>query len=355
MILQNRKSHLRLVALCVLFLIIAMLTQSPQASTQGAAFDPPPGEPLVGRSGEILGTVYLANGNQPASQIVVSIRALSSPMTRSVLTDLEGHFEFRGLPPGPYQVRVEERGYERASTIAQVSFFPSEVTLYVKSSVASLPHGSGYSVSVRELKIPTKAQEEYHRGLDRLAKGDPTGSLSHFNKAAAAYPDYYEAFYNIGVAEMRLNHQDKATEAFQKSIDLSEGRYARPQFAYGFLLCQQQKPEEGERLIRSGLETDPDAPEGHLFLAIALLVQNRVDEAEKSVREALLRKPQYAEAHLVLSDIHGRRKDYQAQLQDLDTYLKLAPSAPGNEGVRQTREAVRRLAAERAPQNSSQN
>jgi tetratricopeptide (TPR) repeat protein len=351
MIVQDWNSKLRPVALCVLFLMIGTLMRTPPANAQGAAFDPLPDQPFDGRSGEILGTVYLNNSNQPAAQVLVSIRSLSSAMSRSVLTDFEGHFEFRSLPPGTYQISVEEQGYEHASTIAQVNFFPSEVTLNVKSSRASAPGGSSYSVSVRQLKIPTKAQDEFVRGLDRLAKGDPTGSLSHFNKAAAAYPDYYEAFYDIGVAEMRLHHQDKAMEAFQKSIDLSEGRYALPQFAYGLLLCQQRKPAEGERLIRSGLETDPDAPEGHLFLAIALLAQNRVDEAEKSVREALLRKPQYSDAYLVLSDLHGRRKDYQAQLQDLDTYLKLAPAAPGNEVARQTREAVRHLAATSSPQN----
>lgn len=355
MILQSWKSKLRPVALCVLFLIMAMLLQTPLAHAQSSVFDSPLDSPLEGRSGAILGTVYLGNGNQPASQVLVNIRSLSSRLSRSVLTDFGGHFEFRTLPPGTYQISVEEQGFEQVNTIANVNFFPAEVTLYVKSSRASSPPGTANSVSVRELKIPTKAQEEYHRGLDRLAKGDPTGSLSHLNKATAAYPDYYEAFYNIGVAEMRLKQQDKAMEAFQKSIDLSEGRYARPQFAYGFLLCQQQKPEEGERLIRSGLETDPDAPEGHLFLAIALLVQNRVDEAEKSVSEVLLRKPQYADAYLVLSDVHGRRKDYQAELQDLDTYLKLAPSAPGSEVARKTREAVERLAAERSPQNSPQN
>ena len=206
-----------------------------------------------------------------------------------------------------------------------------------------------YVVSLRELKIPSKAQNEYERGLDLLAKSDFAGSIAHFNKAAVVYPDYYEAFYHIGVAELRLNHQGKAMEALQKAIDLSSGHYARPQFAYGLILCNQGKPAEAERLIRRGLEIDENSAEGHLFLGIALLGQNRLEEAEKSLREALLRKPQYPEVYLVLADVHANKRDYQAQVEDLDTYLKLVPS--GSDYVRKVREAAKRLSSEPGSQN----
>ena len=131
-------------------------------------------------------------------------------------------------------------------------------------------------------------------------------------------------------------------EAFQKSIDLSEGRYARPQFAYGLLLCQQGNPREGETIIRHGLDTDPNSAEGHLFLGITLFSQDRLEEAEKSLREALLRRPQYADPYLVLADIHARKGDYQSQVLDLDTYLKLAPKSASSEYVRQVRDAAKR-------------
>ena len=37
--------------------------------------------------------------------------------------------------------------------------------------------------------------------------------------------------------------------------------------------------------------------------------------------------PQYPDAYLVLADLHAKRKDYEFQIQDLDIYLKLAPTA----------------------------
>jgi hypothetical protein len=49
--------------------------------------------------------------------------------------------------------------------------------------------------------------------------------------AANAFPNYYEAYYSIGVADLKLGRDTEAQQAFQKSIELSEGRYAPPQFA----------------------------------------------------------------------------------------------------------------------------
>src|ERR1700747_685219 len=47
-------------------------------------------------------------------------------------------------------------------------------------------------VSLRDLQIPAKARDEFERGLRRLEKRDPAGSLRHFDKAISVFPDYYE-------------------------------------------------------------------------------------------------------------------------------------------------------------------
>ena len=355
MILRVCKFKLPVVSIS--FLIAALLTLPSPVRGQGA-FDVPFNDDLHsqdafgGRNGKISGTVYLNRRGAPASQVLVSIRSLTSAMSQTVLTDFGGHFELRAIPLGEYEVSAAEEGLGFASAITQVTIFAPEITLYLNPSNAPPRGANPYVVSAHELKIPEKAQDEYYRGLDLMAKKDFTGSLSHFSKAAAVYPDYYEAIYHIGLAELRLDQQEKAIEAFQKAIDLSGGHYARAQFAYGLLLCNQRRPKEAENLIRRGLETDPASAEGHLFLGIALLDQNRLDESEKSLREALLRRAQYADVYLVLADVHAKRKDFQSQIQDLDIYLKLAPTAPGADYVRKVRSAAQRLAASSTePQN----
>jgi tetratricopeptide (TPR) repeat protein len=330
------------------FLTFASLTETPSARAQCPSLDDPPSPFFGSHSGEILGTVYRNRSAEPAPQAFVNIRSLSTGTIETVLTGFDGRFDLNPIPPGTYEISSSGRGYGSVSAVAQGNLVPAEVTVDLDSSVPSAHGENSYTVSVRALKIPPKAQNEYNRGLELLAKNDFAGSLAHLSKAAAIYPDYYEAIYHIGLVELRSQHEDKAIQAFQKAIDLSGGHYVQAQFAYGLIYCDEQKPEEGERLIRRGLETDPDSAEGHLFLGIALFDQNRLDEAEKSLREALLRSPAYPGVYLVLADVHARKKDYRSQVQDLDAYLKLAPSSAVSADVRRMRGNAMRLSSQSA-------
>jgi tetratricopeptide (TPR) repeat protein len=302
--------------------------------------------------GEISGTVLREADKRPASQVAVSLKSRVAGIFRSVLTDFEGRFKVQNLPRGTYDVAVDEEGYEAAQTSAQLDGPSAKLVVYLRSKSVPTRQNS-YTVSVRELKIPGKAQDELRKGLELGTKKDLAGSLVHFRKAAQAYPDYFEAYYNIGVAEMAMGRRDEAMQAFQTSIDLSGGKYALPQFGYGYLLCQTGRPAEAEKIIRKGLEADDAAPQGYVILGEALKLLNRLDEAEKSEREALLRNPNTAGAYLVLSDVAESKGDFHAQIEDLDTYLKLQPNGPGSELARKVREGVQKILAKSQPQDGS--
>jgi tetratricopeptide (TPR) repeat protein len=246
---------------------------------------------------------------------------------------------------------VDEPGYEPAQTSARLDGASSKLVLYLNSPNTVPTERNSYTVSARELKIPGKAQHEFEKGLGSLAKQDVAGSLSHFTKATEAFPDYYEAYYHVGVAETRLGQKDEAMQAFQKAIDASGGRYASAEFGIGYLVYLEGKPEEAATIIRRGLEVDPSSPEGYLILGMVQLRLNRADEAERSAREALLRKPNFAQAYLVLSDAYGHRHEYREQLQDLDAYLKLEPNGAESQHVRKAREVVLRILAKSHPED----
>jgi len=48
-----------------------------------------------------------------------------------------------------------------------------------------------------------------------MGQNDLAGSVSHFTKAAQAFPNYYEAFYHIGVAETRRGGWKKRCRLFK--------------------------------------------------------------------------------------------------------------------------------------------
>jgi tetratricopeptide (TPR) repeat protein len=215
------------------------------------------------------------------------------------------------------------------------------------SSFAPSSGNTDGTVSMRELQIPSKARGDFQRGLQRLLKQDPGGSLRHFDKALHQFPNYYEVYYHEGIAEMLLGRNEEALQSFQKAVDLSNGSFARAEFGYGLALCRKGNATEAERVVRHGLQTAPNIADGHVVLGIVLTVQKRMEEAEKSARTALqLNGPDSGKAYLVLADIDANRGDYQGRVRNLEAYLKLHPDDQNRKFLLTARDTARKLAAE---------
>lgn len=105
--------------------------------------------------------------------------------------------------------------------------------------------------------------------------------MPEFNKALETSPDFYEAYYGRGVAELELRRHSDAMESFQRASDLSGGRYVPANFGYGLALAREGKAEDAEPVVRRGLELTLTA-DGHLVLSIVLIQLHRLDAAEKN-------------------------------------------------------------------------
>jgi hypothetical protein len=197
---------------------------------------------------------------------------------------------------------------------------------------------SNTAVSVHELRIPEKARSAFNKGAQRLAARDFAGSIIEFQKAIAAYDEFYEAYYKIGIANLELQVNDSAEAAFRKSIELSEAKYAPSLFGLGLTLGNEKQYDDGESYIRAGLNLEPMSAPGHFALAWVLYSAQRVVEAETSAREAVLYNPNLANAHLLLAQIHRRQNNSAAMVEDLDAYLRIEPDSPRSRALRTTRD-----------------
>jgi len=222
----------------------------------------------------------------------------------------------------------------------------------VRGSAQSLgfaPTRASSTVSVRELEVSSKARDNFARGLRRLSKHDPEGSLKHFAAAIAASPDYYEAYYHRGVAEAQLGRNQEAMRSFQAAIDLSDGHFPRAEFGYALMLARIGSAAEAERIVRHGLQTDANIPDGHVVLGLILMKLHRVDEAEKSAQSALLlEQPSSAKGHLILADVEGARGEFARQAAELDAYLKTNPNDRNQRYLEEARDVARKLAARKS-------
>ncbi|MCU1243950.1 MAG: von Willebrand factor, type [Candidatus Acidoferrum typicum] len=293
----------------------------------------------------VAGSVMIDGEAQPAARVRVDVRAVTGGGIATTFTDSSGRFEAPATGTGAVIVAVDEQGYEPVEQRVDVGYSgggPSVIITLRKAKPTPVER-TGYTVSVHDLKVPGKARHEFEKGVERLHKNDAAGSLGHFKEATDAFPNYYEAYYQIGVANLELRRGNEAEQALQRSIDLSGGGYAEPQFALGALLCDRQSYPEAERVLRRAIDVDGNSWKGHLFLGQALFGQNRLADAEKSAREVLLRKPEVPSTYILLANIHIKRQEYILGIKDLDTFLNMKPKGPTSEQARAVRAAAQKI------------
>lgn len=188
-------------------------------------------------------------------------------------------------------------------------------------------HSQNHTVSVRELRIPAKARVAFDRGVQSMHKGDAAEGLRHFNRAIQEFSEYYEAYYNKGVALMELDKDDAALQSFQTAIDLSRGHFARAYVGYALILNRQRRSKDAETVVRRGLQEDHTIADGYAVLSAALFDEGLLDEAEESAQKALcLPNPSARIALLTLAFVHIKKQEYPLAVQDLESYLKAVHS-----------------------------
>lgn len=139
-------------------------------------------------------------------------------------TSSSGLFAFCGVSRGSYALEVFAPGHEWTRTqVMSDSDPPDSVSVVVRPLLRqALPHNadSDKSVSVRALKVPRRAREELDRFLRDAEKNDWQESLASLRKAVEIYPDYVDAWTNMGVVYTRLNDFSMAEAAFKRALEI---------------------------------------------------------------------------------------------------------------------------------------
>lgn len=314
-------------------------------------------QPGAGQAGTLrpalAGWVRYADTMQPAENVRVELTTRAMQLVHTTFTRADGGFEFRALSAGEYALVVAVEGFEPVREVVEL-MGSSRVGIQLLLHRAAAPKEGPAepAVSVRELGLPKNARSAYRRGLERLyRRSDAKGSVARFERAIAAYPEFYEAHHALGVAYVQLGQAGEAERAFREAIELSQQGYA-PAFVSLAGLCNNQKRhEEGLALARRAVALSPENYEAHFEASRALFALGRLPEAEVSMRETQQRKPDFAGIYLLYANLSIRKRDLDGVIVSLEEYLRLAPAGPAAENARRMLEQARKnAAAARAPQ-----
>ncbi|HUJ33489.1 MAG TPA: carboxypeptidase regulatory-like domain-containing protein [Candidatus Acidoferrum sp.] len=324
-------------------LILTALAACLLASAERAA---PQG---ISEISQVAGFVRDAASHEPVVSARIDLISPNGFAAPTQYSDSNGEFHFGYIKDGDYHILVRKMGYANAElSFSVVAGHQSRLDVDLQredSDSASGPRpnpgaGPSETVSAHELTVPEKARSDYGRGKDLMAKQDYTGAVEQFQKAIQEFPTFYEAYARMGVAQYMGGQAAEARTSLQKSIDLSNGKYADAMFDLADVLNDINDFAGAEPLARQEIALEDSSWRGHFELARALLGLKHYTDAEQSAKKSLGLNVRNRQVYVILTNIHIGMHDYPSVLRDIDGYLKLDTDSPTAGQMRATRASV---------------
>jgi tetratricopeptide (TPR) repeat protein len=289
------------------------------------------------------GAVYSVQDNRRIDHAQVRLSdSHGSPLEMQISND-SGEFSFRGLSPAAYVLSVAAAGFEHQDLTVDLSLSSDlGVAVYLKPE-AGKPAGAapGPAVSAHELAMPQEARELVAAAKKKMWRDkNLEGGIADLRQAVAAAPNYYEAYYEMGLAYVMMGKTADAEVSFRKSLEISGGRYGDAEVGLGSTLINKGDIAGGEEALRRGVETSPNSWLGRYELSKIELSRNKIADAEKLAEQARSLAPNFPSVYRLLANIHSREKNYTALLHDIDAYVQLDPDSPAGIRAKQMRDEI---------------
>lgn len=301
----------------------------------------------LGGMNSIIGTVFTPAGRPIQSRVMIRL----STMTRGdriFNTNQNGSFAFRGLPAGTYIITIEkEVDYKPISQNVDIIQFrgaPAQtytvnIRLQFKDRVESKPA----VVNAEFLNIPKKALTHYNAAIELSKANNREGAIAELKLAIAEHPTFTQAFNEMGVQYLKLGKLEDADAAFQGALKIDAESFPAL-INRGIAYVMMKRYGESVPLLRKALKVNEQSPVGHYFLGQALANLGLFDDAEKELLTSLqLGKEEMKEAHRILAIIYSAKGAKKKAADELDAYLKVAPTTPDAEKLK---DQIRKLREE---------
>ena len=193
------------------------------------------------------------------------------------------------------------------------------------------------TVSSTTLQAPKEAKKAFEKGLKETRGDKPKWdrAAKELAKAVELYPQFAEAWYELGEARLRQEDVAKARVAFQHAIE-ADANFQKPYPPLSLIELKQGNKEEAARLADKVVGLNPGLTEAHFYAAMAHFMLGNIDRAGDS---ALMVKKQggeqsYPRVLVILGDYFAQKEDFPASAQSYQQYVELEPNSPMAEQAR---------------------
>lgn len=184
-------------------------------------------------------------------------------------------------------------------------------------------------VSVANLRAPKPARKDLEQAQKAILKNRLPEAEGLLKSAVSVYPQYAEAWFNLGLIYENQQHMDKAADAYREAVkaDAVDVRPYRNLMAIDYTL---QNWREAADISEKLIATDPDTLiAGYFVSAHSHYHLGELGLSEKRAKEGLRADTshRFPQLYLILANISFVRQDADGSAKDLQSYLDLAPNA----------------------------
>ncbi len=290
----------------------------------------------------IYGRVSLPDGS-PASRVTVSMSNVTG-LSRQVLSDDAGNYEFHDIPRGRYTLTaVNPAAPEQYSDRAEIEisrYSPSRIVtnLYLHAGTRLGPAKesthSGVSVVEAAQRVPKAAQKEYEKAVKLGESRQLDKALQSFNRSIELFPQFFQAITERGHLRVTMGQIAEAQKDFARALELN-AHYEPAMRGSGICKLRESKYADAIKDLEQAVSSEPRDASAYLFLGFAYASVDRREEARAALQKALaLDATGSARAHVYLASLDIRENRNKEAIDELETYLAAVPNAPDAEKLR---------------------
>jgi Tfp pilus assembly protein PilF len=185
-------------------------------------------------TGDVQVRVSYSNGVNCRQQLRLDLVPSGGATTASVYPNSDCTASFQNIAVGDYYIVVSGDVVQTTESavfavderkLGQYQFISVQPAI---KAAAPSPAGDA-TVSAAALKIPHDAQKNFDKANDLIAKEDWTKAKEKLEKALAVYPEYAEAYNNLGVVLGRMGDRKAERANLEKAVQLN------PHFAAAYV------------------------------------------------------------------------------------------------------------------------
>jgi Flp pilus assembly protein TadD len=303
--------------------LLMAFAQAAQAQT-GTDVQPDP--MAAGGRCIIQGTVHYPGGRRLNYAAKVTLRGVNVT-EKFTSTNDSGAFTFSGLRGGSYNVTVEAgKTYEAASETVDIVEAGGTLGQTVNVRIELQVHQSTPQSAGTVAVISEEALTFYKQAVSAASGGDRKQAVELLGRAIALCPNFWTAWNEMGVQQLRLAQTAKALDALRAAARLAPQAF-EPRLNTGIALLQMKDYPHAAAELEQALAVRKDSAAAHLHMGHALVGLNRYAEAERELSEAIkLGGDATVEAHRWLGAVYIEQHKEARAADELEKYLTLAPA-----------------------------